>query len=509
MIGPRSPPPAAPLMTEASAVSLGLTFDNSYGRLPERFYARQAPVPVAEPRLIRLNRALAEAIGLDTALDDSLLAEVFAGNRLPEGADPLAQAYAGHQFGGFSPQLGDGRALLLGEVIARDGRRLDLQLKGAGRTPFSRQGDGRAALGPVIREYLVSEAMAALGIPTTRALAATATGQPVYREGALPGAVLTRMASSHIRVGTFQYFAARGDRDALERLTAHVIARHYPAAGEAANPALALLEAVLERQAGLIARWLHVGFIHGVMNTDNCSIAGETIDYGPCAFMDAYDPGTVYSSIDQQGRYAFANQPVMAHWNLARFAESLLDLIDAEQERAIDKATEVLSGFAPRFRQHWLDGMYRKIGLAHPSEADGPLVQALLEAMQAGQADYTNSFRALGAAALGPEGREAMRRQFIGMAGIDEWLTRWQARLAAEGRAPAHVAAGMNAVNPAFIPRNHRVQQAIDGALAGDYSPFEALHRVLSRPYDDQPEAAAYTAPPEPDERVLRTFCGT
>ncbi|PWR21074.1 YdiU family protein [Zavarzinia compransoris] len=496
-------------MTNVPSIPLGLSFDNSYGRLPERFYARQNPVPVAEPRLIRLNRGLAGAIGLDPAVSDDQLAGVFAGNRLPEGADPLAQAYAGHQFGGFSPQLGDGRALLLGEVIARDGRRLDLQLKGAGQTPFSRRGDGRAALGPVLREYLVSEAMAALGIPTTRALAAVTTGLPVLRETVLPGAILTRIAASHIRVGTFQYFAARGDRDALELLVAHVVARHYPEAGAAENPALALLAAVMARQAALVARWLQVGFIHGVMNTDNCSIAGETIDYGPCAFMDAYDPATVYSSIDQQGRYAYANQPVMAHWNLARFAETLLDLIDADQTRAIDKASEVLAGFAPLFRRHWLDGMAHKIGLAETAEADAPLIQDLLETMKTGEADYTNGFRALGRAAAAPAGREDVRGLFVGMAGIDAWLDRWLARLAVQGRDPAATAAAMDAVNPAYIPRNHRVQQAIDAAMAGDFGPFEALHLILARPFEDRPEAAAYAAPPEADERVLRTFCGT
>ena len=497
------------LADETPVVDLGLRFDNSYARLPDRFHARQVAAPVAAPRLIRLNHALAESLGLADGIDAADLAAVFAGNAVPRGAEPLAQAYAGHQFGNFVPQLGDGRALLLGEMLDRDGRRFDLQLKGAGVTPFSRQGDGRAALGPVLREYMVSEAMQALGIPTTRALAAVTTGQPVLREGLLPGAILTRVAASHIRVGTFQYFAARDDQAAIALLIDHVIERHYPDIAAAPNKALALLMAVMERQAALVARWLHVGFIHGVMNTDNMAISGETIDYGPCAFMDEYDPATVFSSIDRQGRYAYANQPVMAHWNLARLAECLLDQMDPDPEKAVAMATEALGLFADLFRGFWLDGMFAKLGIADPVEGDNTLVQGLLDVMKEGRPDHTLTFRALCDVAERPDETGPVRNLFLGMEGIDAWLSRWSARLASERRAPAAIAAAMRAANPAFIPRNHRVQQAIDAGMNGDFAPFHRLVDVLSRPFDDQPENADLTTPPEADERVLRTFCGT
>jgi serine/tyrosine/threonine adenylyltransferase len=369
-------------------------FDNSFARELEGFYVPWQMAPVAGPSMVRFNRKLAEELGLDaTALDSEEGARLLAGNEAPEGASPLAQAYAGHQFGNFVPQLGDGRALLLGEVIDRHGRRRDIQLKGSGRTPFSRGGDGRAAIGPVLREYLIGEAMHALGIPTTRALAAVMTGEPIYRETVLPGAVLTRVAASHIRVGTFQYFAARGELDKLRRLSDYVIERHYPELQGHATPYLALLEKVSDRQASLVASWMHVGFIHGVMNTDNMTISGETIDYGPCAFMDHYDPATVFSSIDHHGRYCYANQPKIAQWNLARLAETLLPLIDTDDEKAIARATEVLAAFAEHYERYWLAGMRAKLGLVQEEDGDTDLVTSLLNVMQAGRIDWTLTFR--------------------------------------------------------------------------------------------------------------------
>ncbi|MGG5811156.1 protein adenylyltransferase SelO [Falsiroseomonas sp. CW058] len=488
-----------------------LPFDNSYARLPDRFFARLAPTPVAAPRLLKLNLPLAQELGLDPAwLASDEGVEVLAGNRVPEGSEPLAQAYAGHQFGGFVPQLGDGRAILLGEVVARDGMRRDIQLKGSGPTPFSRRGDGRAALGPVLREYVVSEAMHALGIPTTRSLAAVATGEAVYRETALPGAVLTRVAASHIRVGTFQYFAARQDLDGLRMLADHAVARHDPQAAGAPNPYRALLEGVVARQAALVARWMLVGFIHGVMNTDNTTVSGETIDFGPCAFLDAYHPGQVFSSIDHQGRYAFGNQPRIALWNLTRLAETLLPLLAAEEAAAIEVAQEVLAGFAPRFEAAWLGGLVRKVGLEAVQEGDGDLLEDLLLRMAENEADFTLTFRSLADAAAGPGGEAAVRALFKDPAAFDAWAPRWRARLAQEGRAPEAVRAAMRAVNPAFIPRNHQVERVIAAAVQGDdLAPFEALLAVLARPFDDQPGAADYALPPQPEERVLATFCGT
>ncbi len=480
---------------------LQLGFDNSYRRLPERFYACLPPTPVAAPRLLALNADLAETLGLDLASLAPVAAELFAGNRLPVDAEPIATAYAGHQFGQFVPQLGDGRAILLGELVGRDGRRRDVQLKGSGRTPFSRHGDGRAALGPVLREFLVSEAMHALGIPTTRALAAVLTGEPVVREEVLPGAVLTRVAASHIRVGTFQYFAARGDVEAVRALADHAIALHYPQLADMPDRYLAFLAAVAERQAYLVARWMHVGFVHGVMNTDNMAVSGETIDYGPCAFMDAYDPATVFSSIDQFGRYAFANQPYIARWNIARLAETLLDLIDPDSDAAIARASEVVDAFPAAFERHWLGGMRAKLGLATAEPEDRVLVAELLAAMHTAGADYTLTFRRLAAVAAG----DAETLDAIPAA----WIARWRQRLAREPAAPAERAAAMRAVNPAFIPRNHRVEEALAAARTGDLRPFETLLRVLSRPYDDQPEHAAYAAPPPPSDRPYRTFCGT
>ena len=486
-----------------------IPFDNLYARLPDRFYARLNPTPVAAPRLVRLNGELAKTLGLDP--DELASPEgvaVLAGNAVTPGSEPMALAYAGHQFGHFVPQLGDGRAMLLGEVVGRDGVRRDIQLKGSGETPFSRNGDGRAALGPVLREYLVSEAMAAMGVPTTRSLAAVTTGETVRREKMLPGAVLTRVAASHIRVGTFQYFAARGDTEGVRTLADHAIARHYPEAARAEHPYLALLDGVVARQAELVAQWLLVGFIHGVMNTDNCSIAGETIDYGPCAFMDAYDPKAVFSSIDYHGRYAYANQPGIALWNLTRLAECLLPLLDNDEAAA--KAS--LEGFAPRFRAAYGAGLRRKIGLRTEREGDEDLVQSLLGLMAADKADFTLTFRWLCDAA---EGRDAAVRGLFGDdAGFAAWLERWRVRLALETApaevAPGDTAAAMRGVNPMFIPRNHLVEEALTAAVErADFAPFEALLAVLSRPYDDDPALAHYAAPPREEERVLQTFCGT
>jgi uncharacterized protein YdiU (UPF0061 family) len=485
-------------------------FQNSYAALPDNFFARVAPTPVAAPRLIKLNRPLALDLGLDPdQLETPEGAEILAGKSLPDGADPIAMAYAGHQFGHFVPQLGDGRAILLGEVVDTNGIRRDIQLKGSGPTPFSRRGDGRAALGPVLREYIVSEAMAAMGIPTTRSLAAVMSGEPVYRETALPGAVLTRVASSHIRVGTFQYFAARRDTEAVRQLADHVIGRHYPELAGRELPYHALLDAVLTRQAELIARWLLVGFIHGVMNTDNCSVAGETIDYGPCAFMDAYDPKTVFSSIDEMGRYAFANQPRIALWNLSRLAESLLPLFSEDKDQAIKQAEAALDSFADRFTTAHQAGLRRKLGLFTEREGDQPLAQALFDAMTAGKADFTLTFRRLSEAA-GDGDDSKVRALFEDPAGFDDWAPRWRQRLTEEPQSPAERRTAMRKVNPAFIPRNHRVEAVIAAAVGNDdFAPFEELLTVLATPFEDQPAFAAYAEPPQPEQRVLQTFCGT
>jgi uncharacterized protein YdiU (UPF0061 family) len=483
-------------------------FQNTYAALPASFFARVAPTPVASPRLIKLNRPLAVHLGLDPdVLDSPEGAEILSGKRLPDGADPIAMAYAGHQFGHFVPQLGDGRAILLGEVIDRDGVRRDIQLKGSGPTPFSRRGDGRAALGPVLREYIVSEAMFALGIPTTRSLAAVMSGESVVRETMLPGAVLTRVASSHIRVGTFQYFAAREDTDAVRRLADHVIERHYPHLAGHERRYHALLEAVVGRQADLIARWLHVGFIHGVMNTDNTSISGETIDYGPCAFMDHYDPAQVFSSIDEMGRYAYANQPRIALWNLTRLAECLLPLFSDDQEKAIAEAQEILGAFPEKFSAAYQAGLRAKIGLFTVRDGDEALVQDLLDAMAQGKADFTLTFRRLGDAA---SDSSEVRALFAEPAAFDEWVGRWRARIAEEKQSASERQAAMHAINPAFIPRNHRIEAVITAAVTNDdYAPFEELIKVLAKPFEDQPEFADYATPPKPEERVCQTFCGT
>ena len=486
-----------------------IAFDNSFARLPDRFFARLPPTPVAAPRLLKLNRGLAEELGLDAGwLASEAGLAMLAGVAVPDGAEPIATAYAGHQFGGFVPQLGDGRAVLLGEVVDRHGRRRDIQLKGSGPTPFSRMGDGRAAVGPVLREYLVSEAMAALGIPTTRALAAVATGETIHRERRLPGAVLTRVAASHIRVGTFEYHATRGDTEGVRLLADHAIARHYPDLAAAPHPYRAMLAAVAERQADLVARWLLVGFVHGVMNTDNTSISGETIDYGPCAFIDGYDPGAVFSSIDHGGRYAYANQPRIMHWNLARLAETLLSLLDDDQEVAVATAHEALAVFPTRFETAWHAGLRGKLGLAEAREGDRELANELLAVMGESRADFTLVFRGLSEAAGGGE-IERVRELFVDPTALDAWLERWRARLATEGRKPAATAIAMRAVNPAYIPRNFHVEAALEAAVErGDLAPFEALLAVLSRPFEAQEGAERYAVTPEPNT-PYRTFCGT
>ena len=487
-------------------------FDNSYARLPERFFARLPPTPVAAPRLITLNASLARQLRLDpVTLSSPEGIAMLAGNAVPRTGEPIAMAYAGHQFGAFVRQLGDGRAILLGEIVDGDGVRRDIQLKGSGPTPFSRNGDGRAALGPMLREYIISEAMFALGIPTTRSLAVVATGQTVRRETPLPGAVLTRVASSHIRVGTFQFFAARGDLDGLRHLADYAIARHYPDVADAANPYCALLDLVIARQAELLAQWQLVGFIHGVMNTDNMSIAGETIDYGPCAFIDAYDPAAVYSSIDRVGRYAYGNQPRIGLWNLARLAETLLPLLAQDQDSAIETANRALGAFAGRFEAAYGLGLRRKLGLVHEQQGDDDLGQDLLDRMARNGADFTLTFRRLADAQAGTDGDAAVRSLFADPTAFDDWAARWRERLARDGAATnARRAALMRTVNPAFIPRNHLVEEALSAAgNNGDLSNFETLLTVLSRPYDDQPHVTRHAAPPRPDQIVRQTFCGT
>jgi len=481
-------------------------FDNSYARELNGFYVAWKPVPSPQPRLIKLNCALAIELGLDAeALASAGGLAVLAGNAVPKGADPLAQAYAGHQFGGYSPQLGDGRALLLGEVIDRHGRRRDIAFKGSGRTPFSRGGDGKAALGPVLREYLLGEAMHALGIPTTRALAAVTTGEGVRRERLLPGAILTRVASSHIRVGTFQFFAARRDHVLLRQLADYVIARHDPELARAENPYLGLLGAVIERQAELIARWMGIGFIHGVMNTDNMTISGETIDYGPCALMEAYDPKTVFSAIDEQGRYAYGNQPGIAQWNLARFAESLLPLIDADADRAVQQATTVIEGFFPRYEHHWLKVMRTKLGW-EDAGADAEvtaLAEDYLQLLQTQQVDFALGFRRLVDAARGDEA--PLRVLFPG-ATLDDWLSRWRLT----NRPPAQIDA-MRRANPIYIARNHQVEAALTAATEyDDLGPFDRLLAVVQDPFDERDADAAYGLPaPREVTACYQTFCGT
>ncbi len=504
--------PAVPSVSEVRAPEFA--FDNTYASLPDRFHGRLRPTPVAAPQLVALNSALALTLGLDPAsLASAEGVAVLAGNRIAEGAEPLAQAYAGHQFGHFVPQLGDGRAILLGEVVAPDGKRYDIQLKGSGRTPFSRGGDGRAVLGPVLREYLVSEAMAALGIPTTRALAAVVTGERVLRETPLPGAVFTRVASSHLRVGTFQYFAAREDTEGVRTLADYAIARHYPEAAQAPKPYRAFLEGVIGRQARLVAQWMSVGFIHGVMNTDNTSISGETIDYGPCAFMEAYDPETVFSSIDRAGRYAYGSQPGAMSWNLMRLAEALLPVLqgeEASEEAALSSANEALATFGPQFEAAYEAAFRRKLGLTEARDGDQALLFDLLERMTAQRVDFTLFFRRLCDAAADVAADREICSLFADGRAYDGWAEAWRKRLGEEPVPDEARAAAMRAVNPAYIPRNHRVEAALQAAITGeDFGPFDTLGEVLSHPYEGRPEHQLYAAPACPEERVRATFCGT
>jgi len=489
-----------------------LPFENSYARLPERFFAHVSPTPVANPQLMRLNEPLAHELGLDPAsLRTAEGVAMLGGNLVPQDAEPLAMAYAGFQFGHWVPQLGDGRAILLGEVIGRDGVRRDIQLKGAGPTPFSRGGDGRAGVGPVIREYVVSEAMSRLGAPTTRALAAVTTGEKIVREQLLPGAVLTRVARSHIRVGTFQFFAGRSDHDALRTLADYAIARHDPAAATAEQPYLTFFRGVAERQAALVAQWQLVGFIHGVMNTDNTSIAGETIDYGPCAFMDGYHPETVFSSIDRMGRYAFGRQPSVAQWNLQSLARALLPLFADDEAVAVAGATEVLEHFQTHFDAVYLDGIRRKLGLTEARDDDGALAETLLQHMADSGADFTLTFRGLCDALEAPStARTPVARLFRESSGFDTWIARWRERLATESCATAERRDLMRAANPHFIPRNHLVEEVIEAATThADFGPLDALVEVLDAPYDDQPDHERYARAPAPEQVVHQTFCGT
>jgi uncharacterized protein YdiU (UPF0061 family) len=487
-----------------------IAFDDSYARdVPELCVSWTAAVAPA-PRLLALNEDVARSLGIDPAwLRTSAGIGVLTGNALPEGVRPVAQAYAGHQFGGYSPRLGDGRALLLGELLDGRGERRDLHLKGSGRTPFARGGDGKAAVGPMLREYVIAEAMQALGIPTTRALAVVATGEDVVRETVLPGAVLARVAASHVRVGTFQYASSLDDPDVVRRLADHAIARHYPDAREAEQPYLAFYEAVMDAQASLIARWMLVGFIHGVMNTDNMAISGETIDYGPCAFMDAFDPATVFSSIDQGGRYAYGNQPVIAQWNLARLAEAMLPLLGATTDVAVETATAMLQTFPDRYSARWRAGWRAKLGLAAATVRpdDDQLADDWFDLLGAQRVDLTSAMRALSSCLTG-DGRAA-RDLFAAPEAFDRWRRRWTDRLAGEGLDMAATAAAMDRVNPVYVPRNHLVEEALAAATGGDLDPFERLVRVVSSPFDERPGFERFAEPAPPSSERYQTFCGT
>lgn len=479
-------------------------FDNSYARLPDYFYKRVNPHKVKQPALIRLNKALATELNLPTErLKEAPQVAVFSGNRLPERSEPLAMAYTGHQFGHFNPQLGDGRAILLGELLNNKHERFDVQLKGSGRTPYSRGGDGRAAMGPVLREYIMCEFMHAAGIPTTRALAAVSTGENVMREHLLPGAVITRLSKSYVRVGTFQFFAAQQNVQAVRELADYVIARNYPEAAAADNPYQALLEASIKRQAELIAQWMHIGFIHGVMNTDNASIAGETIDYGPCAFMDNYHADTVYSSIDRQGRYAYRNQPPIGHWNMSRFAETLIPLLGEDTEAGIAIAQQAINTYPDLYQNSWLNGMRNKLGLEQRDADDEALINNLLDIMSDNKADFTLTFRGLSETGLLPE---ALKHS----ADFQQWSTQLQQRLAIETQSEANRQAAMLATNPLYIPRNHLVEEVIRSAEDhGDFRPFHDLVDLLEKPFQKQDVSGKYTQPPRPEQVVQNTFCGT
>ena len=499
-------------LTPSSSEHVGATiaFENTYARLPEAFYERVNPATAPAPKLLRVNDALAHQLRIDPAfLKSPVGLAILSGNEIAPGSEPIAQAYAGHQFGNFVPQLGDGRAILLGEVVDIYGKRYDLQLKGSGRTRFSRRGDGRAALGPIIREYVVSEAMATLGIPTTRSLAAVLTGENVMRERVLPGGILTRVASSHLRVGTFQYFAARGDSENLRLLADYAIARHYPEVREAPQPYVGFYDAVVAALARLTARWMLMGFIHGVLNTDNTGIAGETIDYGPCAFMDAYHPDKVFSSIDQFGRYAFTSQPAVIKWNLARFAETLLPLIADDPDKAIEAANASVARFNEHYEQEHISGLRKKLGLATEMDGDLELAADLFVRMAQNQADFTLTFRHLSEAAWDANRDADVRALFAEPAAFDEWAEHWRERLSRETQSPDERRAAMRAVNPMFIPRNHRIEATISDAERGQFDKFHELVEVLARPYDDQLEFAEYAKAPAPEEEVQQTFCGT
>lgn len=484
-------------------IEIGWSFDNSYARLPESFFESIEPTPVRSPELVIFNNSLAKSLGLDAEnLQSKQGIEVLAGNQIPESAVPIAQAYAGHQFEHFT-MLGDGRAVLLGEQITPSGQRFDIQLKGSGRTPFSRSGDGRATLGPMLREYIISEAMHALGIPTNRSLSVVTTGESVIRETELPGAILARVAASHLRIGTFEYVAKWGTLGELRTLADYAIKRHYPDIEDNEDRYLSLFQEVIKRQAAIIAKWQLVGFIHGVMNTDNMTISGETIDYGPCAFMDEYDPATVFSSIDVQGRYAYQNQPPIGQWNLARFAETFLPLFHEQQDHAVELAQEALSKFKELYHRHWLAGMREKLGIQDEEEEDEPFIEDLLRIMKQHSADFTNTFRAL--TLDNPEDTT-----MNGTTEFTHWYEQWQARLARQEESKTSAYGLMKISNPAVIPRNHRVEEALEAAVEkGDYSVMEQLMDVLSNPYAYSPEQEEYTQLPEPSNRPYRTFCGT
>lgn len=481
-------------MTDSS-----LRLESTYANLPEIFYTRLSPVPVSKPKVVIFNQKLAEEMGLDlTHFNEQQKADLLAGNLIPEGCTPFAQAYAGHQFGNFT-MLGDGRAIILGEHLSSSGKRFDIQYKGSGRTPYSRGGDGRAALGPMLREYIISEAMHSLGIPTTRSLAVVSTGETVYREDELPGAILNRIASSHIRVGTFQFAALHQEKTISQSLLDYTIDRHFPESKDHGNKALALLDQVMKLQADLITHWMRVGFIHGVMNTDNMALCGETIDYGPCAFMDSFDPSTVFSSIDHQRRYAYANQPVMAHWNLARLAESLLPLIHENRETAIELAEDSLKAFEELYKSKWLAMMGNKLGLTKIEDQDEELITELLDLMHEYSADYTNTFLDLGQ-------KELPAEEFYISEDFSNWHNRWVERLQQEG---GDSFALMRSVNPAVIPRNHKVEEALQAAERDDLTPFHHLLEAVTNPYESGENLKPYQTPPNPKEKVLQTFCGT
>lgn len=488
---------------ESTIMKTGWSFDNTYTGLPALFYTATNPTPVRSPKLVIFNSSLANELGLDSeVLQSNAGMEILAGNKTPEGAFPLAQAYAGHQFGHFT-MLGDGRAILLGEQITPSGKRFDIQLKGSGRTPYSRRGDGRATLGPMLREYIISEAMQVLGIPTTRSLAVAMTGEPVYRETEQPGAILTRIASSHLRVGTFEYAAKWGTKVELKALADYTIKRHFPEAGAKGDPYLALLKEIIKQQAELISRWQLVGFIHGVMNTDNMALSGETIDYGPCAFMDTYDPATVFSSIDVHGRYAYGNQPHIAAWNLSRLAEAMLPLFHQDEEQAVKLAQDEIVDFSDRYQEHWLAGMRAKLGIFNQEPEDENLVEDILEIMHKHNADYTNTFRALTLDKL-------ENTALFGTSEFIDWQTRWKLRLGRQQEPKEESRQLMKSSNPSVIPRNHRVEEALEAAVKhNDYSVAKRLLEVLKNPFEYTPEQEEYTALPAPNSCKYKTFCGT